>query len=64
MIMSTKKFRIVITTVVEYDVDPQYYEGCASYEDILACDLTSANEDPVLFMDMPTASTTVNGEIV
>lgn len=59
------KFRITITTVVEYEPISHHYNGSSDDpESMLKIDVDSARDDPFLFMEMDEASTEVTGEII
>jgi len=58
------KARITITTVVEYDFVEDAYEGCTTFEEMLALDLKNAEEDPAAFEDMVGAKTQIKGELI
>lgn len=59
------RIQIIIVTVVEYDLpdDPDLYPGALTIEDKVAADVQSAKDEPVLFMIMPGAVTTVVGHV-
>jgi hypothetical protein len=63
---SNIKFKITITTTVEYEVNPKNYPHGNNLEEMLQCDIKNAEDDPYLMMEMGEAktNTVVKGEIV
>lgn len=62
--MAKLRFRITITTTIEYNVKPKYYPHCNSTEEMLKADIKNAKDDPFIYMDLKEANTEVKGEIV
>jgi hypothetical protein len=56
------KIRITITTVVEYEPEPENYEDCTTLEEMARVDLAAAKDDPMLFETMPGAVTDIKAE--
>lgn len=56
--------KITITCVVEYEIHPEYYSTGSTLEEMLACDINNADEDPFMFLGMDNADITVKGELV
>jgi|WetSurMetagenome_2_1015567.scaffolds.fasta_scaffold17432_2 hypothetical protein len=63
-----KKFRITITTTIEYEVTEDSlknsYGGLTEFEEALALDIENAKDDPFIFIDMDNAKMEVKGEIL
>lgn len=60
-----KKIRITVTAVVEYELVPDYYPGCSTYEEMLKTDLANAEDDIILFLDQDgNTKWNISGEVV
>ncbi len=57
------RLRITITTVVEYDANPENYPS-PDPQEMLALDVANASDDPSAFLDMNGAETHVLGEVL
>ena len=44
------KARFTFTVVKEFEMNPEYYDGCTTPSQMLAVDIANANEDPYLFI--------------
>lgn len=60
----TKKLRVTITFVREYEPDMRDYPGCDTLKEALALDIEGAKEEPYVFIDNNLTKMTVTGEIV
>lgn len=54
------KFKITIISTYEYEVDPDNYPKGAALHDMLAIDINSATEDPLMFF----GNIEVTGEVI
>jgi len=57
------KARITFTVVTEYEFVPEYYDNCETPEQMLAVDVSNANEDPYLMIG-DDAEWTITGEVL
>lgn len=58
------KARLKFVVEVEYEIKPEYYDGCTTPEEMLAVDIEGAKGDPFLTLDNDSAKWTITGEIV
>lgn len=57
------RLRIKFEVVTEYDANPEHYPGCNTPEDMLALDLRTVDNDPLMLMQ-DTDNWTITGEVV
>lgn len=56
------KMTLTLTTTVEYEIEEENYEGMTK-DEMLACDMDNALNDPYLLIGMEGAKTTIVGFI-
>lgn len=59
-----QKVKITIVAEIEYTPNAEHYEPGATIEQMLACDLANAKDDPFMTMDGDNTKWTFTGSVI
>lgn len=58
------KFRMTVTYVYEYEINPEYYEGMTTDQERMDSDIKSYQDDPAMLDLKDAREFTVKGELI
>ena len=58
------KIKLSYTVEVEYEINPEDYPGCRTWEDMLEVDIENVYNYPMLLLELEGSKMEVKGEVI